>query len=57
MAVHRAKEEFETEYGKNLLKSLGINEEYEGIGNLVLGYSDMDAKVKPRKENWVYDVK
>ena len=55
--IHRAKEEFETEYGKNLLKSLGINEEYEGIGNLVLGYSDMDAKVKPRKENWVYDIK
>ena len=55
--IHRAKEEFETEYGKNLLKSLGINEEYEGIGNLVLGYSDMDAKVKPRKDNWVYTIK
>lgn len=55
--IHRAKEEFETEYGKNLLKSLGINEEYEGIGNLVLGYSDMDAKPKPRKDNWVYEIK
>lgn len=54
--INRAKEEFETEYGKNLLSSLGIKEEYEGIGNLILGYSDMDAQVKPRKENWVYNV-
>ena len=31
--IHRAKEEFETEWGKGLLKSLGIEEEYEGIGH------------------------
>ena len=55
--IHRAKEEFETEYGKKLLKSLGINEEYEGIGNLVLGYEEVKSNPKPRKENWVYEIK
>ena len=55
--IHRAKQEFEDEYGKSLLKKLGINEEYEGIGNLVLGYKDMETKTKPRKENWVYTIK
>ena len=38
--IHRAKEEFETEGGKELLKSLGIEEEYEGIGFCALGYAD-----------------
>lgn len=55
--IHRAKETFETEYGKNLLKSLGIEEEYEGIGNCVIGYPDMEPIEKPRKENYVYYVK
>jgi len=55
--IHRAKETFETEYGKNLLKSLGIEEEYEGIGNCVIGYPDMEPVEKPRKENYVYYVK
>ena len=34
--IHRAKEEFETQEGKELLKSLGIEGDYEGIGHLVL---------------------
>ena len=38
--IHRAKEEFETDWGKNLLKSLGIEEEYEGIGHCAIGYVD-----------------
>ena len=33
--IHRAKEEFETQEGKELLKSLGIEGDYEGIGHLV----------------------
>ena len=37
--IHRAKEEFETQEGKELLKSLGIEGDYEGIGHLVLGYA------------------
>ena len=36
--IHRAKEEFETEEGKQILRDLGITEEYEGIGHLVVRY-------------------
>ena len=56
--IHRAKEEFETEWGKELLKSLGIEEEYEGIGHCALGYAEGNIpKTAPRKENRVFYVK
>lgn len=56
--IHRAKEEFESAEGKALLKSLGIEGEYEGIGHCVLGYTDgEEPKAMPRKENYVYCVK
>lgn len=55
--IHRAKEEFESEEGKELLKSLGITGEYEGIGHCVLGFVDGEyPETKPRKEGWVYYV-
>ena len=55
--IHRAKEEFETDWGKNLLKSLGINEEYEGIGHLAIGYPAIsNPNPAPRKENRVYCI-
>lgn len=53
--IHRAKEEFESPEGKEILKSLGIEGDYEGIGHCILGYADMEApKAAPRKENYVY---
>lgn len=56
--IHRAKEEFETEWGKNLLKSLGIEEEYEGIGHCALGYINGEyPKTPTRKENRVFYIK
>ncbi len=56
--IHRAKETFETEAGKELLKSLGIEGDYEGIGNCILGYPEGEVpNAKPRKENFVYWVK
>ena len=36
--INRAKEEFDTQWGRDLLKSLGIEGEYEGIGHCALGY-------------------
>ncbi len=55
--IHRAKETFELPEGQALLKSLGIDEEYEGIGNCVVGYPEKELPAaKPRKENWVYYV-
>lgn len=56
--IHRAKEEFESQWGKELLKSLGIEEEYEGIGHCALGYAGGEAvKAANRKENRVYYIK
>jgi len=55
--IHRAKEEFESEEGKAILKDLGIEGDYEGIGHLVLGYAAEPAKAAaPRKENYVYCI-
>ena len=54
--IHRAKETFESAAGKAILKKLGIEGDYEGIGNCIVGYPDMTPVDKPRKENWVYYV-
>lgn len=55
--IHRAKEEFESDFGKNILKKLGIEGEYEGIGHCALGYAAEEAKDPvPRKENYVYCI-
>lgn len=55
--IHRAKEEFESPEGKEILKSLGIEGDYEGIGHCVLGYVNGEVpEAKPRKEDYVYFV-
>ena len=56
--IHRAKEEFETDEYKKLLKDIGVEGEWEGIGHCAIGYIDGDIpKPAPRKENRVYFVK
>ena len=55
--IHRGKETFETLYGKDLLKKLGIEGDYEGIGNCVIGYPVAETgAAKPRKENRVFYI-
>lgn len=55
--IHRAKEEFESDFGKNILKKLGIEGDYEGIGHCALGYAAEPAKdAAPRKKNYVYCI-
>ena len=55
--IHRAKEEFESEEGKALLKRLGIEGDYEGIGNLILGYAAKPANAPaPRKADYIYRI-
>ena len=55
--IHRAKEEFESDFGKDLLNKLGIEGEYEGIGHCALGYAAEPLKdPAPRKDNYVYYV-
>lgn len=53
--IHRARQEFEMEEYQELLKKLGIEGEFEGIGHLALGYSKGElSKPAPRKENHVF---
>lgn len=55
--IHRAKETFEREEGKEILRDLGIKGEYEGIGNCILGYSnEPEREAAPRKENYLYYI-
>lgn len=56
--IFRAREVFATEAGKELLRSWGIPDYYEGIGNCILGYRE-EGGVKaaaPRKENYIIKV-
>ncbi len=56
--VHRAKEEFESEEGKALLKQWGIEGDFEGIGHVILGYAaEAPAEPAPRKDNYIYRIK
>ncbi len=53
--IHRAKEVMEMPEGKEILKSLGVEGEWEGIGNCVLGYVEGELKApQPRKDGRVY---
>jgi nitroreductase len=55
--IHRAKEEFESEEGKAILKELGIEGDYEGIGHLALGYAAKPAAdPAPRKAGYIYRI-
>lgn len=53
--INRAREVFDTDEGKTILADLGIEGDYEGVGNCILGYADGPAPTaEPRKENYVY---
>ncbi len=56
--IHRAKEVFDTEEGKKILKKAGIEGDYEGIGNLIIGY-DAGGKrqAAERKKDYVHWIK
>lgn len=56
--IHRAKEEFESDFGKQILKDLGIDGDYEGIGHCALGYAMEEAsEPAPRKDDYVYYIR
>lgn len=55
--IHRAKEVFDSPEGKALLREWGIEGEYEGIGNCIVGYSAQEApQPQPRKADYVYRI-
>lgn len=56
--IHRAKEEFQSPEGKAILKDLGIQGAYEGIGHCILGYPEGTVpQAAPRKDGYVYYVR
>ena len=57
--IHRAREVFESAEGREILSSLGIDGEYEGIGYCILGYPVYAEAptAAPRKEDYVYYIK
>ena len=53
--INRAREVFDSDEGKAILRDLGIEGDYEGVGTCILGYADCEQpQARPRKENWVY---
>ena len=53
--INRAREVFDSDEGKAILAQLGIEGDYEGIGNCILGYADCELPAPaPRKASWVY---
>ena len=55
--INRAKEEFETDAYKQLLKDLQIEGEWEGIGHCAIGYIDGDVpQAAPRRPGRVYYI-
>ena len=55
--INRAREEFDSPEGKDILRELGVEGDYEGIGHLALGYAAKPAgDPAPRKEDYVYKI-
>lgn len=56
--VHRVKQMFESEEGKELLKKWGIDGDYIGVGSCAIGYpNNPKPEAAPRKENYIVYVK
>ena len=56
--IHRAKEEFESNFGREILNKLSIDRDWEGIGHCAIGYADGELPKAPeRKPDRVYYVK
>ena len=52
--IHRAKEEFDSDEGKAILKELGISGDFEGIGHCVLGFPSATREAPPRRAGRVF---
>lgn len=54
--IHRARQMFESEEGKSLLRRWGLREDLIGVGNCILGYPDETPAPKPRREGRIVKV-
>ncbi len=52
--IHRAREEFETPEGEQLLRRWGLSADYVGIGHCILGYPEGNIpSARARKEGYI----
>ena len=52
--IHRAREVFEGDEGRAMLRQWGIPDTYIGVGNCILGYRDCGyPEAKPRKADYI----
>ena len=55
--IHRAREMFDSEEGKALLREWGLPESLRGVGNCILGYSAENPEPKERKNGRIVKIK
>ena len=51
--INRAREVFDSAEGKQLLARWGVEGDYIGVGNCILGYPDEEPVMKPRKPDYI----
>ena len=54
--IHRARQMFESEEGKALLRKWGLREDLLGVANCILGYPAEEPAPKPRREGRILKV-
>jgi nitroreductase len=54
--IHRARQMFETEEGKELLRKWGLKDTLVGVGNCILGYPDEGPQARPRLEGRIVKI-
>ena len=54
--IHRAKEVFDSQEGKELMAEWGVDAGYFGVGNCILGYPDEAPAPKPRAEGRILKI-
>ena len=54
--IHRARQMFESEEGKALLRKWNLREDLIGVGNCILGYADEEPAPKLRREGRILKV-
>lgn len=55
--IHRAMQEFESEEGKALLRKIGVEGDYRGVGHVALGFPDAEpGKPASRRAGRVFTI-
>ncbi len=55
--IHRAREVFDSDFGRELKVEWGVPERYYGVANCIVGYADDSPVCRPRKENYIIKVR